>query len=97
MHVRPADPVGRLLFNMLGVVAEFGADLIRMRTREVMARPSRSSATGQLHRRLTCRRRAPGWPLRGRAPRAPRSPRRPACPCVTPPRCGDGHATQSCI
>ena len=28
-----ADPVGRLLFNVLGMVAEFEADLIRARTR----------------------------------------------------------------
>ena len=33
----PHDPVGRLLFNVLGMVAEFEADLIRMRTREGMA------------------------------------------------------------
>jgi DNA invertase Pin-like site-specific DNA recombinase len=33
----PADPVGRLLFNVLAMVAEFEADLIRARTREVMA------------------------------------------------------------
>ncbi|GAA4424064.1 hypothetical protein GCM10023169_20430 [Georgenia halophila] len=33
----PIDPVGRLLFNVLGMVAEFEADLIRMRTREGMA------------------------------------------------------------
>jgi DNA invertase Pin-like site-specific DNA recombinase len=33
----PTDPVGRLLFNVLAaVVAEFEADLIRMRTREGM-------------------------------------------------------------
>jgi DNA invertase Pin-like site-specific DNA recombinase len=30
----PNDPVGRLLFNVLGMVAEFDSDLIRMRTRE---------------------------------------------------------------
>ncbi|GGD25352.1 recombinase family protein [Nocardioides daphniae] len=30
----PTDPVGRLLFNVLGMVAEFEADLIRLRTRE---------------------------------------------------------------
>ena len=49
----PTDPVGRLLFNVLAMVAEFESDLIRMRTREGMkvARPtavyaarSRSSA-----------------------------------------------------
>ena len=33
----PLDPVGRLLFNVLAMVAEFEADLIRMRTREGMA------------------------------------------------------------
>ena len=32
----PTDPVGRLLFNMLAMVAEFEADLIRARTREGM-------------------------------------------------------------
>lgn len=30
----PDDPVGRLLFNVLTMVAEFESDLIRMRTRE---------------------------------------------------------------
>jgi DNA invertase Pin-like site-specific DNA recombinase len=33
----PLDPVGRLLFNVLAMVAEFEADLIRTRTREGMA------------------------------------------------------------
>ena len=32
----PTDPVGRLLFNVLAMVAEFEADLIRLRTREEM-------------------------------------------------------------
>jgi DNA invertase Pin-like site-specific DNA recombinase len=32
----PTDPVGRLLFNVLALVAEFEADLIRARTREGM-------------------------------------------------------------
>jgi DNA invertase Pin-like site-specific DNA recombinase len=32
----PADPVGRLLFNVLATVAEFEADLIRSRAREGM-------------------------------------------------------------
>lgn len=30
----PTDPIGRLLFNALAMVAEFESDLIRMRTRE---------------------------------------------------------------
>lgn len=33
----PTDPVGRLLFNVLAIVAEFERDLISMRTREGMA------------------------------------------------------------
>jgi DNA invertase Pin-like site-specific DNA recombinase len=32
----PSDPVGRLLFNVLAMIAEFEADLIRLRTREGM-------------------------------------------------------------
>lgn len=32
----PTDPIGRLLFNALAMIAEFEADLIRMRTREGM-------------------------------------------------------------
>ncbi|GAA0192339.1 recombinase family protein [Glutamicibacter creatinolyticus] len=33
----PIDPVGKLLFNVLAMVVEFEADLIRARTREGMA------------------------------------------------------------
>ena len=32
----PDNPVGRLLFNVLAMIAEFESDLIRMRTREGM-------------------------------------------------------------
>ena len=32
----PTDPIGRLLFNVLTMVAEFESDLIRLRTREGM-------------------------------------------------------------
>lgn len=32
----PTDPIGRLLFNTLAMIAEFESDLIRMRTREGM-------------------------------------------------------------
>src|SRR5919205_2558575 len=32
----PYDPVGRLLFNVLAMVAEFESDLIRLRTKEGM-------------------------------------------------------------
>ena len=42
----PTDPVGRLMFNVLAMVAEFEADLIRMRTREGMkiAKAKRTAA-----------------------------------------------------
>ena len=33
----PADPIGKMFFNILATFAEFEADLIRMRTREGMA------------------------------------------------------------
>lgn len=33
----PHDPIGRSLFNVLGMVAEFESDLARMRTRQGMA------------------------------------------------------------
>jgi len=33
----PGDPAGRLLFNVLAIVAEFESDLIKMRTREGLA------------------------------------------------------------
>lgn len=32
----PTDPMGKLLFNVLAMISEFEADLIRMRTREGM-------------------------------------------------------------
>ena len=33
----PTDPIGRLLFNILAMIAEFESDLIRARTKEGMA------------------------------------------------------------
>lgn len=45
----PTDPVGRLLFNVLAMVAEFESDLIRSRTREGMAI---ARAKGRLKGRL---------------------------------------------
>jgi DNA invertase Pin-like site-specific DNA recombinase len=32
----PTDPVGRLLYNVIGMIAEFESDLVRVRTREGM-------------------------------------------------------------
>ena len=42
----PDDPMGKMFFNILATFAEFEADLIRMRTREVMAI---ARARGKLH------------------------------------------------
>ncbi len=42
----PTDPIGRLLFTALSMVAEFEADLNRMRTREGMA-VAKAKARGQ--------------------------------------------------
>lgn len=42
----PTDAVGRLLFNVLAMVAEFETALIRLRTREVM---KFAKAKGHLH------------------------------------------------
>ncbi len=62
----PHDPVGRLLFNVLAMVAEFESDLIRLRTREGM---QVAKAKGQ-----TARQAAQAQP----SPRSP--PRRPLPP-----------------
>ena len=43
----PTDPVGRLLFNVLAMVAEFESDLIRMRTREGMKVAKAKGRPGQ--------------------------------------------------
>jgi DNA invertase Pin-like site-specific DNA recombinase len=51
---KPADPMGKMFFNILATFAEFEADLIRMRTREGMAI---ARAKGELRgKRLTTRR-----------------------------------------
>ena len=36
----PTDPVGRLLFNVLAMVAEFESDLIRLRTQRSLSGPA---------------------------------------------------------
>ncbi|UWD82790.1 recombinase family protein [Curtobacterium flaccumfaciens] len=44
----PTDPVGKMLFAVLGMVAEFESDLIRARTREGMQAPKvRKKLTGR--------------------------------------------------
>ena len=70
----PTDPVGRLLFDVLAMVAEFERDLISMRTREGMAL---ARAKGRLRvSSRSCRRRSgpccSGCTIEARTPR-PRS------------------------
>ena len=43
----PTDPVGRLLFNVLAMVAEFESDLIRLRTKEGMRRQGQRHLGGR--------------------------------------------------
>lgn len=47
----PADPMGKMFFNILATFAEFEADLIRMRTREGMAI---ARAKGKLRGNRSC-------------------------------------------
>ena len=65
----PTDPVGRLLYNVLGMIAEFESDLIRMRTREgmkvakakggcVVSGPSAKACAGSPLRETPARRQA---------------------------------------
>jgi DNA invertase Pin-like site-specific DNA recombinase len=62
----PTDPVGRLLFNVLAMIAEFESDLIRMRTREGMKVASQGPAARQATQAQT---RAGGAPRRAVARR----------------------------
>lgn len=41
----PEDPAGKMFFNVLATFAEFEGDLIRLRTREGMARKTAGEAT----------------------------------------------------
>ena len=88
----PTDPVGRLLFNVLAMVAEFEADLIRARTREGMKvakakgrlrgkQPKLSRDAGSAPRQALPRRRAHRQRARGALRRHPldRLPGHPAC------------------
>jgi DNA invertase Pin-like site-specific DNA recombinase len=85
----PNDAVGRLLFNVLAMVAEFEADLIRLRTKEGMrvakakgrlrgrkpqAQPTAASSSGQLDRRRGAQH------DRGRRPVRSQPPDRLPCP-----------------
>ena len=81
----PTDPVGRLLFNALAMVAEFESDLIRMRTREGM---KVAKAKGRLRAR---RPRGSGRPRR-HADRAARTAGSAALPSRSWGRAAGSHA-----
>jgi DNA invertase Pin-like site-specific DNA recombinase len=59
----PNDAVGRLLFNVLAMVAEFESDLIRLRTKEGMRV---AKAKGQLRGKQPCQ--VPGLVEAGLSP-----------------------------
>jgi len=69
----PTDPLGRLLFNVLAMVAEFESDLIRTRTREGMAVAKAKGRLRGKQPKLSPRQRSP--PRRD-APRRRTQPRR---------------------
>jgi len=95
----PTDPVGRLLFNLLVMVAEFEADLIRSRTREGMqvakaaGRLPVSSPNCPRRRRSTWSRSTSGAntpprrSLNSSAWRGPRSTGQSSAPVTLPPKC----------
>jgi Resolvase, N terminal domain len=83
----PHDPVGRLLFNVLAMVAESESDLIRLRTKEGM-RVAR--AKGNPAKKPT------SWASTGRASTAP--PSSPTCSASpAPPSTGLCNATRRTV
>jgi len=81
----PTDPVGKLLFNALAMVAEFEVDLLRLRTREGM---KVAKAKGHLRGKppkLKPPRRGTWWGC-GRQARTP-APSWPNCSPSPAPRC----------
>lgn len=60
----PHDPMGRLLFNLLSMMSEFEADLIRQRTREGMA-VARARGRSEERRRSSPPHRTDTWRARG--------------------------------
>ena len=72
----PLDPMGKLMFNVLAMVAEFEADLIRARTRGDGCGSREGTTQGQVAEAdvtsgsAPCRPSPSGWPHRGGAGRA---------------------------
>jgi DNA invertase Pin-like site-specific DNA recombinase len=80
----PTDPVGRLLFNVLGMVAEFESDLIRARTREGWPRRRCGASSRGASRSSPPRRNA--TLSRYTAPATTRSPSLSSCSASDVPR-----------
>jgi hypothetical protein len=84
----PADPMGKMFFNILATFAEFEVDLLRMRTREGMAvaRAKASCAASSRGCRPGSSASWRGWPALASTP-SPTSPRcspSPAPPSTAP-------------
>ena len=81
----PTDPIGRLLFNVLAMVAEFEAGLIRMRTREGMKVAKAKGRLRGKQPKLTVNQ---ARHLLGSATPAPTArPNWPSCSASAVPRC----------
>jgi DNA invertase Pin-like site-specific DNA recombinase len=63
----PHDPVGRLLFSVLAMVAEFEADVIRLRTREGMRMAKDKGKLRGKRPKLNPARRPTSWTSTARA------------------------------
>ena len=84
----PADPMGKIFFNILATFAEFEVDLLRMRTRKDMAvaRAKASCAASSRNCPPGSNASRCGWPAPASSP-SPTSPRcspSPARPCTAP-------------
>ena len=81
----PTDPIGRLLFTVLAMIAEFEADLARSRTREGLAvAKAKSRLRGKQPKLKRPRRRT--WSSSG-ATGTTRPPSWPTCSASAGPRC----------
>jgi predicted site-specific integrase-resolvase len=96
----PTDPVGRLLFNVLAMVAEFESDLIRLRTREGMKVAKAKGRLRESNRSSSRTRPSTCWSCTtlGTTPKlsSPNSSGSDDPPCTGPSSgCGPGHQNRS--
>ena len=85
----PADPMGKIFFNILATFAEFEVDLLRMRTREGMAvARAKGKLRGKQPKLSARQQREPvrmAGPASSPSPTSPRCSPSPARPCTAPP------------